>query len=587
MTKRLIEANITVDKELKIINADSEFYDFCGDNSFDSMLACVHENDIDKLKNCFEELEHAAVFMEVVRVKDHFRRFVPMLTTVKKANSEEGQAYELNLVEIRSMKQSYTEFKTEVDELNTYMGLTQSVLASYDVAADVLKAFMLGDSGQPVPIYEGPLDVWHDYMLRNSNVDGDYLEEYEDLCNCLSNGEKFFLKTVRMKLFAEDEHMRKCILTGKLATINGQTKIYAVITLGKDVGNLKEDLDVTTKMKDEETGLLNEKAIKDYARTLIDSEPDYPVTLALIDIDNFHEIKEKFGEEFAKDVILKTAEITNNAVGIDGVSGRVGEDTFMIVVENCYSDEDVRSYVRTIRNNINWMYNEGEAENSITCSIGSASYPNDAGSYSEVFNITDKMLELAKKKGKNRYLVYIDEIHSHYIKDGEIIDTTDKRFFKFRKVRIMNNFVRDYMRNTDPEARAKHIESIGLSFAVDCILIYDRRNHSKTVLYGEDKTSESIDFLEIDNFIPSFREDGLLVIDNINFYENKAPLLYQTYSEAGVSQAIQYVVGGNIAQNNEVVVTFYRYDQLNKWTEYDINYIAILGDIIGSVYKGI
>ena len=148
----------------------------------------------------------------------------------------------------------------------------------------------------------------------------------------------------------------------------------------------------------------------------------------------------------------------------------------------------------------------------------------------------------------------------------------------------MNQFIKDY-NNSDETQRNSLIEMMCKALDVDSVLIYDRNKKAKTILFGDDRTEESINFLEVDNYIESFREDGLLTIDNLINFEQKAPAMFDVYSKAGIKQAVQYVVGGNIFSGNDVVITFNRYSLLKKWTEQDINYIAILGEILGNTYK--
>ncbi|MCD8365817.1 MAG: diguanylate cyclase, partial [Clostridiales bacterium] len=47
----------------------------------------------------------------------------------------------------------------------------------------------------------------------------------------------------------------------------------------------------------------------------------------------------------------------------------------------------------------------------VTCSMGAAAYPDQGGSYDEVFRAADKMLYLAKEKGKNRYVMFTPGHH--------------------------------------------------------------------------------------------------------------------------------------------------------------------------------
>ncbi len=84
-----------------------------------------------------------------------------------------------------------------------------------------------------------------------------------------------------------------------------------------------------------------------------------------------------------------------------GGVGRIGDDEILIAARADWeANADIRSLLRTIRNNIAFMYNNEEDKPQITCSIGSATYPEDAATYEKLCEIAYKVLHLAKEKGK-------------------------------------------------------------------------------------------------------------------------------------------------------------------------------------------
>ena len=104
---------------------------------------------------------------------------------------------------------------------------------------------------------------------------------------------------------------------------------------------------------------------------------------------------------FGDEVLYKVADILRDAVGRKGLCGRIGGDEMFIVMEGLKDDEGIRNVLRTVRNNVSWLYHDDSRNiNKITCSIGSATYPYDAGDYDELFKIADKMLYLARKKAR-------------------------------------------------------------------------------------------------------------------------------------------------------------------------------------------
>ena len=244
----------------------------------------------------------------------------------------------------------------------------------------------------------------------------------------------------------------------------------------------------------------------------------------------------------------------------------------------------IRNVLRTVRNNTKWLYHDDPRNIKITCSIGSATYPNDAKSYDELFKIADKVLYLAKEKGKDRYIIYHEDIHREYVYGmGRIVDLNDKVFYKYHKMEVVNTIIREY-KEADDARRKELIDIVAVAFNVNTIAIYDRTELTKHILYGDQRmTDDDGSFFKEDNYIPNFREDGIFVIDNINFFETKAPAVYKVYSEYGIVQAVQYIIGGDIKKNNNII-SYGRYKLDRKWAESDMNFLAIIGDYIGRIF---
>ena len=54
----------------------------------------------------------------------------------------------------------------------------------------------------------------------------------------------------------------------------------------------------------------------------------------------------------------------------------------------------------------------------------------------------------------------------------------------------------------------------------------------------------------------------------------------EIFINMGINQAVQIIV--NVSDENDVIVSFNRNRQMSKWSEMDIVYLAILGNIFGN-----
>lgn len=86
---------------------------------------------------------------------------------------------------------------------------------------------------------------------------------------------------------------------------------------------------------------------------------------------------------------------------------------------------------------------------------------------------------------------------------------------------VVNTIIREY-KEADDARRKELIDIVAVAFNVNTIAIYDRTELTKHILYGDQRmTDDDGSFFKEDNYIPNFREDGIFVIDNINFFEQR------------------------------------------------------------------
>ena len=170
------------------------------------------------------------------------------------------------------------------------------------------------------------------------------------------------------------------------------------------------------------TGTIARTYILDFAKDLIKKNEEF--TMAIFDIDNFKMINDTYGHKCG-DVCLE--EVGNNLVSYindDGLVGRFGGDEFIIILFGKRNYDEVRAYLFDLFNGeqvIKRNYYYGDKEIFITATVGCASYPKDARNYDELFLTIDKTLYRGKTKGRNCFIIYVEEKHKNinvYNKDS-------------------------------------------------------------------------------------------------------------------------------------------------------------------------
>ena len=583
-----VNSDVVLDEDMGIITADECFEQISGNDAYLVYTRYIHPDDVDRFNKAIENYRENNQYT-VVRMLFQDGKYHLMLTRIEDGgiSEEKGQLYNIKILDAAAVIALIDTLNEEAERYASYLGMTDNILFSYDIEKDDFRIFMVTDGKQTMSFYNGSLGDWKESRIKSDALEHNAAQELETFCNALYNGEKFFKREMTVNLLNKIGRMDKCVIKGKtILREDGTNLVIGVITIDEsaDAGGAEAYAGISD-MKDPGTDLLNKRAITDYVRNLIDSKPDKNVTIAIIDVDDFKTINDTYGHMFGDEVLYKVADILRDAVGRKGLCGRIGGDEMFIVMEGLKDDEGIRNVLRTVRNNVSWLYHDDSRNiNKITCSIGSATYPYDAGDYDELFKIADKMLYLAKEKGKNRYIIYHEDIHREYVYGmGRIVDLTEKVFYRYHKMGVVNTIIREYREATD-KRRQELLEMIVVAFDLDTIILYDQKLETKYILYGEQRMSEDNgSYLKEDNYIPEFREDGLFAIDNINFFEVKAPALYKVYSKYGITQAVQYIIGGNIKKNNNII-SFARFKQNKKWAEMDMNFLAVIGDYIGNIF---
>ena len=583
-----VNSDVVLDEDMGIITADECFEQISGNDAYLVYTRYIHPDDVDRFNKAIENYRDNNQYT-VVRMLFQDGKYHLMLTRIEDGgiSEEKGQLYNIKILDAAAVIALIDNLNEEAERYASYLGMTDNILFSYDIEKDDFRIFMVTDGKQTMSFYNGSLGDWKESRIKSDALEHDAAQELETFCNALYNGEKFFKREITVNLLNKIGRMDKCAIKGKtILNEDGTEIVIGVITIDESAdARGAEAYAGISDMKDPGTDLLNKRAITDYVRNLIDSKPDKNVTIAIIDVDDFKTINDTYGHMFGDEVLYKVADILRDAVGRKGLCGRIGGDEMFIVMEGLKDDEGIRNVLRTVRNNVSWLYHDDPRNiNKITCSIGSATYPYDARDYDELFKIADKMLYLAKEKGKNRYIIYHEDIHREYVYGmGRIVDLTEKVFYRYHKMDVVNTIIREYREATD-KRRQELLEMIVVAFDLDTIILYDQKLGTKYILYGEQRMSEDNgSYLKEDNYIPGFREDGLFAIDNINFFEVKAPALYKVYSKYGITQAVQYIIGGNIKKDNNII-SFARFKQNKKWAEMDMNFLAVIGDYIGNTF---
>ncbi|HKB25766.1 MAG TPA: diguanylate cyclase [Methylomirabilota bacterium] len=194
--------------------------------------------------------------------------------------------------------------------------------------------------------------------------------------------------------------------TGMLATIEQQA--IEINTFATRLDAAYKELEVTnsklkeTSFRDEVTGLYNRR----FFSLRLEEEMsrfkrfNHPVSLVLLDIDNFKSVNDEFGHAVGDETLRELAQILmKHSRGINVVSRFGGDEFAVLLVET--SKAGARLYADRIRQVVaTFPFSHGKP---VTASFGVASLPDDEVTTSDdLFRAADEALYAAKRAGKNQ-----------------------------------------------------------------------------------------------------------------------------------------------------------------------------------------
>jgi diguanylate cyclase (GGDEF)-like protein len=123
-----------------------------------------------------------------------------------------------------------------------------------------------------------------------------------------------------------------------------------------------------------------------------------PLSLALMDLDHFKDVNDRFGHRAGDDVLRDVAQLLVKHSRSFSIVTRYGGDEFAIILVNTLKSGGL-TYAERIRNVIE---QHRFAHSPVTASLGVASLPEDATTVDDLILAADRALYDAKRLGRNR-----------------------------------------------------------------------------------------------------------------------------------------------------------------------------------------
>lgn len=572
----------TIDSQMLLKTEDEVLRKFIGQGNqdmFASFVTYLHPEDKDRFRGAFEEMKAKSMPGNVVMVRliDSDKNYCWSVITLSYNPQAPGgeNIFDLHIVD----PEDDTERRLEqsINEYSAYLDLMNGILFSYETATRHMSIFMR-NGGQRINLFSGSLDKWKEQML-DGKLDKEYETAFSGLCRDLEMKRASFSSRIRTSSFSNSDKMEECIFKAHLVSSHDGEKILGCITSIKDHAVEQANLEY---VRDTAIPILNKKSITDYARRAM-TVGDNKVCLVILDLDNFKTVNDTLGHMVGDEVLLRSAEIIKAALGDLGTLGRIGGDEMMIVFPQVESETELRNTLRTIRTNIEWEYKDKWEDVKVTCSMGAAVYPDNGGSYDEIFSLADKMLYIAKSKGKNRYVIFVPEIHGAILNPDQKTTGDILQQVQGDRSGVMQRLVEQFLVRRVMTFE-QMITSVGSCFNLDEIVVVsgERFANSSVNIWNHEGYSsgihDSVYSSPEPGFLDSFEDDNTLVIHAISRLESISAALYNKLKSNAVESVFFYKFSK--ASKYSGYMIFAKSTRRQMWSEEDKVLLGLVGKIV-------
>ena len=213
------------------------------------------------------------------------------------------------------------------------------------------------------------------------------------------------------------------------------------------------------------TGLRNHRSFQtDLRESLaLSHSTNSRLSLALIDIDDFKSINDRFGHPVGDQVLILLASILRDEYGINQAYRIGGEEFAMLLTD----ETSQQAYAAVERLHARLWQTEFMHSEPVTVSVGIASYPDSANDRDELLRVADGALYWAKNHGKNRSCVYSPNVVRIYTPE-ELAETAERS----ARLRAAESLIRvvdakDTYATTHSQSVSRLVEGIARSMDLD------------------------------------------------------------------------------------------------------------------------
>ena len=559
------------------IVADEAVLGFFGADKTVDLSKLIHPDDNDIARECIEKCADAPAFA-VCRFKRADGVYVKLAVMMR----SEEKNIAMDMFDIAYLTRQYEKFVASNKIFNELITMSDKIFFRYESKSNNIYVY----NGREV-IFDGDFGDYRKDVLDSNLVAAEDTDKFIKFCDDVQSGEEEDTYTFCAAFFGSGDDKKYYPMTASFSAVRIKGAVsYIVGMFSSDAESNAADSYISNRSNlDPLTGLLNKKASKDFAiEALVRAEKENKkVTFVMIDLDNFKSINDTYGHMFGDETLVSVARVMNEAVGNRGVVGRIGGDEFFIVLTDFEDgDQAIRPLIRSIRSHVEWCFKNKLDDIRVTCSVGTATFPDDAKNYDDLFKLADHCLYVAKSKGRDRFIIYTKEMHGtleEIISSGTVVQMANF-ISEAHKSKHLLSVIQRFN-----SARAYDVQQIVLKKVMLELLYYYDIDGIQYCPFDENKPCCEVTSYKVTNhralvesyegYKDEINKKGYLTIGSYENAEKEHKIIYGYMASLGIysMMIIKDVDVNGDCKGLFVITTYKRYQ---KWASFDINMLLVL-----------